>query len=97
MIHINLKTPVLKLQLEKADIQSFCELVLNQFLNHKIEKLSDCGAVWLYNKLHSKNQTSQNHHKTTIRIRPNATHLLPPNSSTARATQSSTLHYFYST
>jgi hypothetical protein len=64
MIHINLKTPVLKLQLEKADIQSFCELVLNQFLNHKIEKLSDCGAVWLYNKLQSKTKQA----KTTIKL-----------------------------
>lgn len=64
MIHIAIKTPVLKLQLEKADIQSFCELVLNQCMNQKIKKLSDCGAVWLYNKLHSKTKQG----KTTIKI-----------------------------
>jgi len=54
MLQIEIKLPAVKIVLTKTDAQNFCKHVLNVFVNNKVNRLSDCGAVYAYNKLRSK-------------------------------------------
>lgn len=62
MLYIEIKLPTTKIVLSKSDTQNFCKYTLNQFINGEINNLSDCGAVYAYNKLKSK----INKNKTTL-------------------------------
>lgn len=54
MLQIEIKLPAVKIVLSKSDVQIFCKHVLNVFVHNKVNRLSDCGAVYAYNKLRSK-------------------------------------------
>jgi len=59
MLHIEIKLPTIKIVLTKSDVQNFCRYALNQFINGEIYTLSDCGAVYAYNKLKGKTNQSK--------------------------------------
>ncbi len=64
MLYVEIKLPVLKIVLTKTEVQNFCKYALNQFINGEINHLSDCGAVYAYNKLKGK----INSNKTTLSL-----------------------------
>lgn len=54
MIFITLKLPTISVTMDNSTMTNYCQHCINVFSTNSVTTLSDCGAIWLYNKLSTK-------------------------------------------